>query len=162
MKKALCFLILPAAFILTRIPFEEETSQIISFCLFIAVDFAVSLMFCFILGKIKFTFPTAALTAVLLSAADQIIKIAIYKLNFGTNLVGRFLRIEPTKNINQTAMFNFLSIEIDGIFIIIFKTALLPILCLLFIKLKSKSIYAWYAFVLLLSANLATLADSAA
>lgn len=162
MRKILCFLILPAAFILTRIPVVKETSQIVSCGLFITVDFTVSLLFYFVLRKIKFTLPTAVMSSVMLSAADRLIKIIIYRFDFGTKLIGHFLRIEPTKNLNQTAMFNFLNIELDGTFVIIFKAVLVLLVCFVFIKLKNKSTYAWYAFVLLLSASLATLADSAA
>ena len=162
MKKILCFLILPVVFILTRVPIVKEASQIISFGLFIAVNFTVSLLFYFILKKVEFTLPMAILTAVLLSAADQIIKIIIYKFDLSTELVGYFLRIEPTKNLNQTAMFNFLNLELNRTFIIIFKAVFVLALFCIFIKLKNKSAYIWYAFVLLLSAGIANLADSVA
>lgn len=162
MKKILCFLILPVVFILTRVPLVKEASQIISFELFIAVNFTVSLLFYFILKKVEFTLPMAILTAVLLSAADQIIKIIIYKFDLSTKLVGFFLRIEPTKNLNQTAMFNFLNLELNRTFIIIFKAVFVLALFCIFIKLKNKSAYIWYAFVLLLSASIANLADSIA
>lgn len=162
MKKILCFLILPVVFILTRVPIVKEASQIISFGLFIAVNFTVSLLFYFILKKVEFTLPMAILTAVLLSAADQIIKIIIYKFDLSTELVGYFLRIEPTKNLNQMAMLNFLNLELNHTFIIIFKAFGVLALFFIFIKLKNKSVYIWYAFVLLLSASIANLADSIA
>lgn len=162
MKKILCFLILPVVFILTRVPIVKEASQIISFGLFIAVNFTVSLLFYFILKKVEFTLPMAILTAVLLSAADQIIKIIIYKFDLSTELVGYFLRIEPTKNLNQMAMLNFLNLELNHTFIIIFKAFWVLALFCIFIKLKNKSAYIWYAFVLLLSASIANLADSIA
>lgn len=162
MKKILCFLILPVVFILTRVPLVKEASQIISFGLFIAVNFTVSLLFYFILKKVEFTLPMAILTAVLLSAADQIIKIIIYKFDLSTELVGYFLRIEPTKNLNQMAMLNFLNLEPNHTFIIIFKAFWVLALFCIFIKLKNKSAYIWYAFVLLLSASIANLADSIA
>lgn len=162
MKKILCFLILPVVFILTRVPLVKEASQIISFGLFIAVNFTVSLLFYFILKKVEFTLPMAILTAVLLSAADQIIKIIIYKFDLSTELVGYFLRIEPTKNLNQMAMLNFLNLELNHTFIIIFKAFWVLALFCIFIKLKNKSAYIWYAFVLLLSASIANLADSIA
>lgn len=162
MKKILCFLILPVVFILTRVPLVKEASQIISFGLFIAVNFTVSLLFYFILKKVEFTLPMAILTAVLLSAADQIIKIIIYKFDLSTELVGYFLRIEPTKNLNQMAMLNFLNLELNHTFIIIFKAFWVLVLFCIFIKLKNKSAYIWYAFVLLLSASIANLADSIA
>lgn len=162
MKKILCFLILPVVFILTRVPLVKEASQIISFGLFIAVNFMVSLLFYFILKKVEFTLPMAILTAVLLSAADQIIKIIIYKFDLSTELVGYFLRIEPTKNLNQMAMLNFLNLELNHTFIIIFKAFWVLALFCIFIKLKNKSAYIWYAFVLLLSASIANLADSIA
>lgn len=162
MKKILCFLILPVVFILTRVPLVKEASQIISFGLFIAVNFTVSLLFYFILKKVEFTLPMAILTAVLLSAADQIIKIIIYKFDLSTELVGYFLRIEPTKNLNQMAMLNFLNLELNHTFIIIFKAFWVLALFCIFIKLKKKSAYIWYAFVLLLSASIANLADSIA
>lgn len=162
LKKILCFLILPVAFILTRIPLLKEASQIISFGLFIAVNFVVSLLFYFILKKVEFTLPIAILTAVFLSMVDQLIKIIIYKFDFSIELVGYFLRIEPTKNLNQTAMFNFLNLELNGTYIIIFKAVLVLALLCIFIKLKNKSAYIWYAFVLLLSAGISNLADSVA
>lgn len=162
MKKILCFFILPVAFILTRIPLVKEASQIISFGLFIAVNFAVSLLFYFILKKVEFTLPIAILTAVFLSMVDQLIKIIIYKFDFSIELVGYFLRIEPTKNLNQTAMFNFLNLELNGTYIIIFKAVLVLALLCIFIKLKNKSAYIWCAFVLLLSAGISNLADSVA
>lgn len=162
MKKILCFLILPVAFILTRIPFVKEASQIISFGLFIAVNFAVSLLFYFILKKAEFTLSRAILTAVFLSVVDQLIKIIIYKFDLSIKLVGYFLRIEPTKNLNQNAMFNFLNLELNGTFIIIFKAVLVLALFCIFIKLKNKSAYIWYAFILLFSASIANLADSVA
>lgn len=162
MKKILCFLILPVAFILTRIPLLKEASQIISFGLFIAVDFTVSILFYFILKKVEFTLPRAILTAVLLSVTDQLIKIIIYKFDLSTKLVGYFLRIEPTKNLNQNAMFNFLNLELNSTFIIIFKAVLVLALFCIFIKLKNKSAYIWYAFVMLLSASITNLADSVA
>lgn len=162
MKKTLCFLILPAVFILTRIPLVKEPSQIISFGLFIIVNFAVSLLFYFIFKKIEFSLPRAVLTAVILSAVDRLIKIIIYKFDFNAELVGSLLRIEPTENLNQTAMFNFLNLELDSTFIIIFKAVLVLALFCIFIKLKNKSAYIWYAFVLLFSASIANLADSAA
>ena len=162
MRKILCFLILPVAFILTRIPLVKEASQIISFGLFIAVDFTVSILFYFILKKAEFTLLRAILTAVFLSVVDQIIKIIIYKFDFSTELVGYFLRIEPTENLNQNAMFNFLNLELNGTYIIIFKAVLVLALFCIFIKLKNKSAYIWYAFVLLLSAGITNLADSVA
>lgn len=162
LKKILCFLILPVAFILTRIPLLKEASQIISFGLFIAVNFAVSLLFYFILKKAEFTLPRAILTAVFLFVVDQLIKIIIYKFDFSIELVGYFLRIEPTKNLNQTAMFNFLNLELNGTFIIIFKAVLVLVLFCIFIKLKNKSAYIWCAFVLLFSAGISNLADSVA
>lgn len=162
MKKILCFLILPAAFILTRIPLVKEAYQIISFGLFIAVDLAVSLLFYFIFKKAEFTLPRAIMTAVILSVTDQLIKIIICKFDFSTELIGYFLRIEPTKNLNQNAMFNFLNLELNSTFIIIFKAVLVLALFCVFIKLKNKSAYIWYSFVLLLSAGIANLADSVA
>lgn len=162
MKKTLCFLILPAVFILTRIPLVKEPSQIISFGLFIIVNFTVSLLFYFIFKKIEFSLPRAVLTAVILSAVDRLIKIIIYKFDFNAELVGSLLRIEPTENLNQTAMFNFLNLELDSTFIIIFKAVLILALFCIFIKLKNKSAYIWYAFVLLFSASIANLTDSAA
>lgn len=153
---------MPVAFILTRIPLLKEASQIISFGLFIAVDFTVSILFYFILKKVEFTLPRAILTAVLLSVTDQLIKIIIYKFDLSTKLVGYFLRIEPTKNLNQNAMFNFLNLELNSTFIIIFKAVLVLALFCIFIKLKNKSAYIWYAFVMLLSASITNLADSVA
>ena len=153
---------MPVAFILTRIPLVKEASQIISFGLFIAVDFTVSILFYFILKKAEFTLLRAILTAVFLSVVDQIIKIIIYKFDFSTELVGYFLRIEPTENLNQNAMFNFLNLELNRAFVIIFKVVLVLALFCIFIKLKNKSAYIWYAFVLLLSAGITNLADSVA
>lgn len=153
---------MPVAFILTRIPLLKEASQIISFGLFIAVDFTVSILFYFILKKAEFTLLRAILTAVFLSVVDQIIKIIIYKFDFSTELVGYFLRIEPTENLNQNAMFNFLNLELNRAFVIIFKAVLVLALFCIFIKLKNKSAYIWYAFILLLSAGITNLADSVA
>ena len=101
-------------------------------------------------------------TAVILSVIDQLIKIIIYKFDFHAKLVGSLLRIEPTENLNQTAMFNFLNLELDNTFIIIFKAVLILALFFIFIKLKNKGTCIWYAFVLLLSASIANLADSVA
>lgn len=162
LKKILCFFILPVAFILTRIPLVKETSQIISFGLFISVDFAVSLLFYFMLKRIKFNLQKSVITAVALAAADQLIKVIVYRFDFNLKIVGDFLRIEPTKNLNQTAMFNFLGLELNGTFIIIFKAVLLLVLFYIFVKAKYKGVYLEYAFVLLLSASIATLADSVA
>ncbi|MDE6709847.1 MAG: signal peptidase II, partial [Oscillospiraceae bacterium] len=106
--------------------------------------------------------PMAVLTAVILSVVDQLIKIIIYTFDFNAKLVGSLLRIEPTENLNQTAMFNFLNLELDSTFIIIFKAVLILVLFFIFIKLKNKGAYIWYAFVLLFSASIANLADSVA
>ncbi len=162
MKKTLCFLILPVTFVLTRIPFAEDASQIISFGLFIAVNFIVSLTFYFIFKKVKFTLPNAILTAALLFVTDQLIKIIIYKFDLSANLIGDFLRIEPTKNLNQTAMFNLFDVELKSTFIIIFKAALILALLCIFIKLKNKGMNIWYAFILLFSAGIANFVDSVA
>ena len=160
--KILCFLILPVVFILTRIPLVEKPSQIITFGLFIIVNFIVSLLFYFIFKRVEFTLPRAVSTAVILSVIDQLIKIIIYKFDFHAKLVGSLLRIEPTENLNQTAMFNFLNLELDNTFIIIFKAVLILALFFIFIKLKNIGTCIWYAFVLLFSASIANLADSVA
>lgn len=162
MKKILCFLIVPAAFILMRIPFVEDASQMISLGLFIVTDFAVSLLFYFFLKRIKFNFSKSVLVVTILSAADQLIKIIVCKFDIEQKIAGDIFKIEPIKNLNQTAMFNFLNVELDGTFIIIFKAVLLLVLFCIFVKSKYKGEYLEYAFVLLLSASAATLADSAA
>lgn len=149
-------------FILTRIPLVKEPSQIITFGLFIIVNLVVSLLFYFIFKRIEFTLPRAILTAVILSVFDQLIKIIIYIFDFNAKLVGSLLRIESTENLNQTAMFNFLNLELDSTFIIIFKAVLILALFFIFIKLKNKGTCIWYVFVLLFSASIANLADSVA
>lgn len=162
MKKVFFFLIVPFVFILTRIPFADDVSQLISFGLFIVINFTVSLLFYFMLKKIKFNLLKSVLTAAVLSLTDQLIKNIVYRFDFNLKIVGDFLRIEPTQNLNQTAMFNFLGLEFDGTFIIIFKAVLLLVLFYIFMKSKYKGVYLEYAFVLLLSASIATLADSVA
>lgn len=144
-----------------RVRYISGIYHVISFGLFIAVDFVMSLLFYFILSRIKFTFPKSLSAAVILTAADQLLKIVIYKFDVNAKLAGSLLRIEPTPNLNQTAMFNLLGLELNGTFIIAFKAVIIVLLCCIFLKIKNKSVCLWYAFVLLLSAGISTLADSA-
>ncbi len=162
MKKTMCFLILPAVFIITRLPLIKAPSQLVSFGLFILVNYAISLLFNFLLNKISFTRIKAVLTALLLLTADQLLKITVHISGINARLIGNFLKIQPTENLNQTAMFNFLDLELSSGFIIIFKTLIILALCFVFFKIKNKSEYLWCAFVLLLAAGLSNLADSAA
>lgn len=162
MRKILCFLIMPIIFILTRIHLVRDKNQLISFGLFIVINFILSLLLYFILNKIEFTLYKSILIAIFLSIIDQLLKIAVYKFDFNAKLVGNILRIESTKNFNQTAMFNYLNIELNSTFIIIFKIVIILFLCCIFIKIKNKSIYLWHTFVLLLSAGLSNFLDSVA
>jgi len=160
MKKTLCFLILPIIFIITRLPFIKEPQQLVSFGLFILADYGVSLLFYFILNKTGSALTRSVLSALILSAADQLLKIAVYISDIRIRLIGDFLKIQPTENLNQTAMFNFLGLEFGRVPVIIFKAVIVLALIFIFWKLKYKSPYLWHAFTLLLSAGLVTLADS--
>lgn len=161
MKKALCFLILPAVFIITRLPLVKEPRQLVSFGLFILVNYAVSLLFYFILNKTGSNWLKSVLTALILLTADQLLKIAVHISGIHVRLIGDFLKIQPTENLNQTAMFNFLGLELGFGFIIIFKIVIILALLFIFYKIKNKSSYLWCAFALLLAAGLSNLADSA-
>ncbi len=160
MKKTLCFLIFPAVFIITRLPLVKEPEQLVSFGLFILLGYVISLPFYFIMNKMRFDPLRSVIAALILSAADQLLKIAVYISDIRVKLIGDFLRIQPTENLNQTAMFNFLGLELDGGFVIIFKIVIILVLLLIFIKIKNKSPYLWHAFILLLAAGLSNLADS--
>ncbi len=160
MKKTLCFLVFPVIFIITRLPLVKEPAQLVSFGLFILAGYGVSLLLYFLLNKIGFTWIKAFLTALILLTADQLLKIAVYISDVNVRLIGDFLKIQPTENLNQTAMFNFLGLELDGGFVIIFKIVIILVLLLIFIKIKNKSPYLWHAFTLLLAAGLSNLADS--
>ncbi len=162
MKKTLCFLVFPVIFIITRLPLVKEPLQLVSFGLFILADYGVSLLLYFLLNKIGFTWIKAFLTALILLTADQLLKIAVYISDVNVRLIGDFLKIQPTENLNQTAMFNFLGLELGFGFIIIFKIVIILALFFIFFKIKNKSGYLWCAFALLLAAGLSNLADSAA
>ncbi len=160
MKKTLCFLVFPVIFIITRLPLVKEPPQLVSFGLFILADYGVSLLLYFLLNKIGFTWIKAFLTALILLTADQLLKIAVYISDVNVRLIGDFLKIQPTENLNQTAMFNFLGLELGVGFVIIFKIVIILALFLIFYKIKNKSAYLWHAFALLLAAGLSNLADS--
>lgn len=162
MKKALFFLTVPVITVLSRIYLVNEASQVISFGLFILIDFVISLIIFIISNEKEFDLSKSIILAVFLAVIDQLLKIVINIYDFKTKLVGELLRIEPTKNLNQTAMFNLFSLEFDRLFIIIFKAVLVVIILFIFIKINSKSKNIWCAFVLLLTASLSNFIDSIA
>ncbi len=159
-KKIWCFLVLPIIFVAARIWTAADLSQLISFGLFVAASFLVSLLLYFLLCKIDFTLKKTIFMIAFLALTDQLLKLVIYKNKFGANLIGPLLRIEMTKNVNQTAMFNYFDLEFDTLVVIIFKIVTFLVLCCIFAGLKNKSANIVQMFILLLSADISNIADS--
>ena len=164
MKNFLAFLIVPIATVLFQLMYIDTVSQIISCFVYLAVNRVFSLI-CyksFNDRTISLNSSKALIFALIsvLTITDQLLKVIVHLNQASLDIIGKYFRIQISKNTNQAAALNLFNIELDTALIAAIKFFLIVIILLAFIKFKNKSNYLLYAFILLLPAAIANFIDS--
>ena len=130
--KKLFFFVSPVLFILFSMWIFKTEKQFISSIVFIIVNYIASIVLYMILktGKIEKRKAIVIASIMGLSILDQGIKFIINKWNINFQILGDIFAIKPTKNLNQTAMFNFFDVEIDAGWILLIKLFAIGIIAL--------------------------------
>ncbi len=95
-----------------------------------------------------------------LIGVDQLIKVFVDCCDIELNIIGDMVRIKPTQNMEQTAIFNLFKIDCPDYVVIMVKMLAVVAILVVFLAIKKKNRNRILAFILLMSAAIATLKDS--
>lgn len=160
--KKLFFFVSPVLFIFFSMWMFKTEKQFISSIVFIIINYAASIVLYMILktGKIEKRKAIVIASIMVLSILDQGIKFIINKWNIDFHIFGDIFAIRPTKNLNQTAMFDFFDIEMDAGWILFIKLFAIGIIALCFKFVKRKNDTCFYAFTLFMGAAVSNFLDT--
>lgn len=160
--KKLFFFVSPVLFIFFSIWMFKTEKQFISSIVFIIINYAASIVLYMVLktGKIEKRKGIVIASIMILSILDQGIKFIINEWNIGFPVLGDIFAIRPTKNLNQTAMFNFFDVEIDTGWILLVKLFAIGVIVLCFKYVKHKNDTCFYAFILFMGAAVSNFFDT--
>ncbi len=164
MKKYLCFLILPIITVIAQIGYMDTFQRFLSYMLYVVVESGVSFCVYILIEKLLKKYTKTSSMAIITSIMiflDQGIKLLIWKFNVKFHIIGELLQIRISKNINQMAMLNFLKIELSTPIVLTLKILCLALLIFVYIKFKNNYPQIKPIMILLLSAQLANILDSA-
>lgn len=162
-QKSLIFFLIPLIQVFGCIKYIDSLDRLISFLIFIIACAIVSMT---IYHSVKFIdskyniykITTCSWVIVLLVFIDQAIKIILEHTGFNGKVIGEFVMIKQTHNINQTALFNCFNIELDRWIVLLFKVFVFAVLLCLYKKIKTKD--AMIAFILLITAQISNILDT--
>ena len=147
----LVFLIYPLLSLVYYIKYIKSFERALSFMLYVAVSFIVTVLLWKSISAVNSRFDlkkisVISVTAVVLAAVDQLIKLVLSKTGFETKLISNIFMIKQTHNVNQTGLFNFLKIETSQTSMLIFKAVLLVLVICLYRLFKSDTAKKAYVF----------------
>lgn len=163
MRKVLFFLVLPIVFVITRLYYVDNVFRMTSYILFIIINCGISVGAYVVFGRVlknKVTWWLLAMFIIGCVGMDQFSKLIVDRYDINCNVIGELVTIKPTPNLHQAAMLNFLNVELDTFIIVVFKMLLVLAMLCVFVKRKNKSHEVICAFILLMSAGVATVIDS--
>lgn len=159
--KMLYFLIIPVAHVFSKVHLFDSKIQIVSSICYVIINLAMSYVICSLIKKCNIdSVRKSAIIVVFGILLDQFIKCFIYKFDVHFNIIGTVFKIKPTQNIHQNGMFNYFDIKLDTSMIVLFKASVLIMVVVFFVRLKYKNFNRNCAFLLYISAGIATLLDS--
>lgn len=162
MKNVLFFLILPLAFVFTKIGNTNEPEMVFSYVIYVIIDFFMSicLSFVYMLFKREKKLKALGIMTVALVLIDQGLKILVSRFHIQINVIGEYFQIQEHRNIHQFAGLNFLNIYLNQYAVVLIKIALIVILVVVIIRSFKRNKEYISVSLLMIAAAVASLLDS--
>ena len=162
-KEYLVFLLIPCIQVFACVQYIDGFDRVISYLLYILVNVVVTILMyrgIELLGA-KYDLRRWQISVCLilgLVVVDQAIKGVLQYTGFESRVIGEWVMIKQVHNVNQTGLFNYFHIQLERIFVILFKVCTFAVLLCFYSKVKTKE--ARIAFLLLVAAQLSNLFDT--
>lgn len=159
----LVFFIMPLSSALIYLKYMKSAERVIGLLMFVFICVSISALLWKSVSIVSSHFDikkfnVTVITVAALAAIDHFIKLVLSKTGFEASIVGKYLMIMHSYNLNQNGIFNHLNIETSQLTMIFFKAAILAIVICLYKLFKSETARKAYIFVA--ASALASLLDT--
>lgn len=163
LKHYLVFFIMPLSSALFYLKYMKSVERVIGLLIFVFVCVIISALLWKVVSLVSsrfdiMKFSVTFITVAVFAAIDHFIKLVLSKTGFETSIIGKYLMIKHSHNINQNGIFNYLKIETSQLTMIFLKAAILVIVICLYKLFRTET--GGKAYILVTASALASFLDT--
>ena len=152
LKHYLVFFIMPLFSAVFYLKYMKSAERVIGLLMYVFICVIISALLWKAVSVVSSHFDirklnVTVITAAALAAIDHLIKLVLSKTGFETSIIGKYLMIKHSHNLNQNGIFNHLNIETSQLTMIFFKAAILAAVICLYKLFKTETARKAYVFV---------------